>query len=125
MEDDFKDYEEYYFLRQYPDAPDQAELAQSMEAMQTTEPSESMDGMQLAAGPSPDKINMAMQNMPLETSSETVRKSVDGIKTFVKWESEMPASVASITQGTEGPYTHDEILAILSTEEWTQYTLEP
>ena len=50
MEDDFKDYEEYYFLRQYPDAPDQAELAQSMEAMQTTEPSESMDGMQLAMG---------------------------------------------------------------------------
>ena len=50
MEDDFKDYDEYYFLRQYPDAPDQAELAQSMEAMQTTEPSESMDGMQLAMG---------------------------------------------------------------------------
>jgi hypothetical protein len=74
MEDDFKDYDEYYFLRQYPDAPDQAELAQSMEAMQTTEPSESMDGMQLAAGPSPDKINMAMQNMPLETSSETTMR---------------------------------------------------
>lgn len=74
MEDDFKDYEEYYFLRQYPDAPDQAELAQSMETMQTTEPSESMDGMQLAAGPSPDKINMAVQNMPLETSSETTMR---------------------------------------------------
>lgn len=76
MEDDFKDYDEYYFLRQYPDAPDQAELAQSMEAMQTTEPSESMDGMQLAAGPSPDKINMAMQNMPLETSSETTMRRI-------------------------------------------------
>ncbi len=38
MEDDFKDYDEYYFLRQYPDAPDHAELA------------ESMDGMQLAMG---------------------------------------------------------------------------
>jgi hypothetical protein len=37
----------------------------------------------------------------------------------------MPASVASITQGTEGPYTHEEILEILSTEEWTQpFTLE-
>jgi len=62
----------------------------------------------------------------LETSAETVRKSVDGTKTFVKWESEMPPSVASITQDTEGPYTHDEILAILSTEEWTQtFNLEP
>ena len=38
----------------------------------------------------------------------------------------MPPSVASLTQGTEGPYTHEEILAILSTEEWTQpYNLEP
>jgi hypothetical protein len=62
----------------------------------------------------------------LETSAETVRKSVDGTKTFVKWENEMPSSVAGLTQGTEGPYTHDEILAILSTEEWTQpYNLEP
>jgi hypothetical protein len=62
----------------------------------------------------------------LETSAETVRKSVDGTKTFVKWENEMPASVASLNQGTEGPYTHEEILAILSTEEWTQpFTLEP
>lgn len=61
----------------------------------------------------------------LETSSETVRKSVDGTKTFVKWESEMPESVASITNGTEGPYTYDEILAILSTEEWSlPYNLE-
>lgn len=61
----------------------------------------------------------------LETSSETVRKSVDGTKTFVKWESEMPESVASITDGTEGPYTYDEILAILSTEEWSlPYNLE-
>jgi hypothetical protein len=62
----------------------------------------------------------------LETSADTVRKSVDSAKTFVKWENEMPASVAGITQGTEGPYTHDEILAILSTEEWTQpFNLEP
>ena len=50
MEDDFKDYDEYYFLRQYPDAPDHAELMQSMVAMQTTESPDSMDGMQLAMG---------------------------------------------------------------------------
>lgn len=62
----------------------------------------------------------------LETSAETVRKSVDGTKTFVKWENEMPPSVTGLTEGIEGPYTHDEILAILSTEEWTQpYNLEP
>lgn len=55
----------------------------------------------------------------LETSAETVRKSIDETKTFVKWDSEMiPPSVQSLT-AKEGPYTHTEILTILSTEEWT------
>lgn len=54
----------------------------------------------------------------LETSAETVRKSVDGTKTFVKWEHDTPTCVANLTT-KEGPYNHDEILAILSGEEWT------
>ena len=55
----------------------------------------------------------------METSSETVRKSVDGTKTFVKWDSEgIPSSVDSLTT-KEGPYTYEEILTILSTPEWT------
>jgi hypothetical protein len=54
----------------------------------------------------------------LETSEETVRKSVDGLKTFVKWSAEQPNFIADIVN-TEGPYTHEEILDILSTEEWT------
>ena len=53
-----------------------------------------------------------------ETSADTVRKSVDETKTFVKWEGEAPAFVADIV-GAEGPYTHEEILTILATEEWT------
>ena len=54
-----------------------------------------------------------------ETSSETVRKSVDELKTFVKWDSiEIPSSVDSLTT-KEGPYTYEEILSILSTPEWT------
>ena len=53
-----------------------------------------------------------------ETSANTVRKSVDGTKTFVKWEGEAPAFVADIV-GAEGPYSHEEILTILATEEWT------
>ena len=54
-----------------------------------------------------------------ETSAETVRKSVDGTKTFVKWDSvEMPSSVEALTT-KEGPYTYEEILTILATEEWT------
>jgi hypothetical protein len=54
----------------------------------------------------------------LETSIDTVRKSVDQTKTFVKWDGEIPSSVSSLTT-KEGPYTYDEILVILSTEEWT------
>ena len=55
----------------------------------------------------------------LETSEDTVRKSVNGTKTFVKWDTEeQPAFISTLT-GTEGPYTYEEILEILSTEEWS------
>jgi hypothetical protein len=53
-----------------------------------------------------------------ETSQDTVRKSVDETKTFVKWDGEIPSSVASLIT-KEGPYTYEEILNILATEEWT------
>jgi len=54
----------------------------------------------------------------LETSSQTLRLSVDESKTFVKWEGSIPSSVSSLST-KEGPYTHSEILSILSTEIWT------
>jgi len=54
-----------------------------------------------------------------ETSIETVRRSVDFSKTFVKWDSaEIPASVESLTT-KEGPYTYEEILTILAGPEWS------
>lgn len=57
-------------------------------------------------------------NQVLETSNTTVRKSVDETKTFVKWDGDIPSSVNSLTT-KEGPYTHDEMLDILSTSFWT------
>ena len=54
-----------------------------------------------------------------ETSADTLRKSVDETKTFVKWDGEAPAFVVDIV-GAEGPYTHEEILEILSGTEWTK-----
>jgi hypothetical protein len=54
----------------------------------------------------------------LETSSQTLRLSVDESLTFVKWEGDTPSSVSSLST-KEGPYTHSEILSILSTEIWT------
>ena len=54
----------------------------------------------------------------LETSIDTVRKSVDETKTFVKWNGEtIPSSVDALTT-KDGPYTYDEILVILQTPEW-------
>jgi hypothetical protein len=54
-----------------------------------------------------------------ETSADTVRKSVDGTKTFVKWDGEViPQCVADLTT-KEGPYTYGEILVILSGPDWT------
>jgi len=55
----------------------------------------------------------------LETSAETVRKSIDQAKTFVKWDGEAPAFAATIS-GAEGPYTYEEILDILTGVGWTQ-----
>jgi hypothetical protein len=53
-----------------------------------------------------------------ETSIDTVRKSVDDTKTFVKWEGNIPQCVSDLTT-KEGPYTYEEILQILATTEWT------
>jgi hypothetical protein len=54
-----------------------------------------------------------------ETSSETVRKSVDETKTFIKWDNGDPTFIVDLLN-TEGPYNYEEILSILSTEEWSK-----
>ena len=61
-----------------------------------------------------DKIDFSQVD---ETSAETVKKSVDGTKTFVKYYDNMPSSIASLTT-KEGPYSHSDILTILQTSEW-------
>ena len=57
-----------------------------------------------------------------ETAIDTVRKSIDGTKTFVKWEGEIPQCVSELTT-KEGPYTYEEILAILSNDLWYASTV--
>lgn len=73
-----------------------------------------------------DKINFSKIefNQVLETSAETLRKSLDGTKTFVKWNGEVPFCVEDLTT-KEGPYTHEEMLEILATETWTNSELLP
>jgi len=53
-----------------------------------------------------------------ETSIDTVRKSIDETKTFVKYTMPQPSSVAALTSKSQ-EYTYDEILNILATSEWT------
>lgn len=56
----------------------------------------------------------------LETSVETLRLSIDGKKTFVKWYNQtIPNSVLSLTSKSS-PYTYQLMLDILSTPEWTR-----
>jgi len=49
-----------------------------------------------------------------ETSADTCRYSLDGTKTFVKFEGNTPDFLEGKTQ-----YTHAEILTILAGPEWT------
>jgi len=58
-------------------------------------------------------------NEVVEDSADTLRYSVDGTKTFVKFEGDTPAFLDGLTQ-----YTHSEILAELATPEWTDPDLD-
>ena len=54
----------------------------------------------------------------METSVDTVRLSVDGTKTFVKWEGNEPACISLLSTKTQ-IYTYEEILNILAGPDWT------
>lgn len=61
------------------------------------------------------KINFSQV---LETSAESVRKSKDGTKTFVKWETDYIPDCVQQLETKNGPYNYEEIVSILSGEEW-------
>lgn len=63
-------------------------------------------------------------NQVSETGIDTVRKSLDGTLTFVKYDGdEQPSSVVELLT-KQGIYTHEEILTILSNTEWTDPNLD-
>lgn len=57
-------------------------------------------------------------NTVCETSAETLRYNVDNTMTFIKWDNEQPECTKNI-EGCLGPYTHSEILEILSGPDWS------
>ena len=53
-----------------------------------------------------------------ETSPDTLRISIDGVDTFVKWQGDvMPSSIAALTW-TDGPYGHYDFLQLLNNDHW-------
>ena len=65
------------------------------------------------------ELNLIDFSQVLETSAETVRKSVDGTLTFVKWDGETPPPSVQALTTIQGFYTYEEILDILNTPEWS------
>jgi hypothetical protein len=57
-------------------------------------------------------------NLVCETSADTLRKTIDETKTFIKWDGDTPAFISNI-DNSEGPYTYEEIQDIfLNSTEW-------
>lgn len=54
-----------------------------------------------------------------ETSAETLKRSVDGTKTIIKWFDKKPKFINDL-KTKEGPYNYDQIIEILATSEWTK-----
>lgn len=67
------------------------------------------------------EIDLIDFNEVRETSKETLRLSVNGLLTFVKWEGDVvPVCVENIPVKS-AYYTHNEMLSILDTGDWSDY----
>ena len=60
-----------------------------------------------------------------ETSVETLRYSLDQTKTLIKYDSYNIPSFYENMVTKEGPYTHEEIVSIMATAEWTDLNFDP
>ena len=56
-----------------------------------------------------------MISSALQTSMQTLRKTLDGSKAILKWDGDTPAVFNGMTT-----YTHSEILTELAKSEWTE-----
>ena len=70
---------------------------------------------------SADEVDSVDFSQVDEMSADTIRYSLDGTKTFVKFDSDTtPSFLDGKTQ-----YSHSEILTILATDEWTDPNFPP
>jgi hypothetical protein len=68
------------------------------------------------------ELNLIDFSQVLETSVDTVRKSVDDTRTFVKWDGIEPPTCIGLLTSLEGTYTHEEMLTMLADPAWSDYT---
>ena len=59
-----------------------------------------------------DQLEELVSNA-IQTSSSTLRKSVDGTKAILKWDGDTPSCFDGMTT-----YNHTQILTTLATSEW-------
>ena len=64
------------------------------------------------------EVNKVDFTQVMESSVETLRYSIDGLYTFVKFEGETPSFFGTINDKSP-EYTHSEILDILAGPNWT------
>ena len=70
------------------------------------------------------EVGLVDFNEVLETSQSTLRLSLDGTQTVLKWNGSEPSFVSSLSS-YDGPYTHSEILTIMATPAWTDPNPSP
>jgi len=66
------------------------------------------------------ELNLIDFNQVLETSLETLRYSIDGTKTFVKWIGDEPSFISDLTTKST-IYNKEQMLIILDSDEWNDY----
>jgi len=53
-----------------------------------------------------------------ETSRQTLRNNLANTQSFVKYQGDMPPSIAALNTRSK-PYTHTEMLGLLDSAQWT------
>ncbi len=59
----------------------------------------------------------------METSADTLRNNLANTQSFVKYEGDQPPSVVALATRSQ-EYSHEEILALLAGDEWTDPNAE-
>lgn len=67
---------------------------------------------------STDELDKIDFTQVCETSADTVRKSLDGTLTFVKWDGDEPPCISTLTT-IAGTYNYEEMLEVLSGPQWS------